>query len=177
MMQCPQCGTPMNEDSKFCPQCGCALQTQSTQPETHTEYTEMPSEQPAKTIFGLPKRIVLLAIPIVIAILLGITCPGKQAHVDAIHDEIMAYFNKKAEGDNEAKIYAALGASIVDKVLKAKLKVHNYVLFSTGELENNGNGKTISFGILGKVFTFGVDEDAINNMDGKGKKTTEDADN
>ena len=68
-------------------------------------------------------------------------------------------------------MFASLGAGLIDKVLAAKLDVNNYVLFSTGSLEDSGSSKIVSFGILGHVFTFGLDKDVLGNMDKKGKTT------
>ena len=176
MIHCSQCGTPMNEGSKFCPQCGCSQQEQPTELKSHDTQSEVNGAQLSKVGFNLPKHFFRYAIPIAIVIVLGFTRPGKEAHVDAIRGELMTYLEKKAEGNSEAKMYASLGEGIVSKVLNAKLKVHSYVLFSTGEFEDGDNSKTVSIGILGKVFTFGIDEKALDRMDGKASDTSEGVD-
>ncbi|WP_273533585.1 DUF4359 domain-containing protein [Prevotella aurantiaca] len=161
MAYCSKCGSPLAENSNFCPQCGGSNEQQPQQDNFE--------ESEKGKIFNVSKKALRIIIPLLILAVLGFTCPDKKQHIDAIHTELMDYI-KKQEG-NETAMFASLGAGLIDKVLAAKLDVNNYVLFSTGSLEDSGSSKIVSFGILGHVFTFGLDKDVLGNMDKKGKTT------
>ena len=55
-------------------------------------------------------------------------------------------------------------SKIIGEVLESRLKVNNYLIFSTGEINYKGEVKTISFGILNHVFTIGK-EDVEKNLE------------
>lgn len=73
-------------------------------------------------------------------------------------EAVKEYINEEAEekfGDN---VLTGIGKSVVVKtievVLNTKLKVDDYYLFNTTHVRLNGENKTLSLGILGKVITF-----------------------
>ena len=51
-----------------------------------------------------------------------------------------------------------IAARIVDAVVGQFMTVDNYFIFSVGKIGYDGKEKTVSFGILGHVFTFGADD-------------------
>ena len=154
MAYCKKCGAPLNNDSEYCSQCE-TLQQQ--------ENKECCSEQTCNDkLFNVPKKAWRIIIPVAILLLFGITNPSKTKHVEAIHTELMKAIAQ--EGGNEATVYASLGAGIIDKVLVSQLDVSNYLIFSVGSLQNGASSKMVSFGILGHVFTTGLDKEALGNM-------------
>ncbi|ATV37401.1 DUF4359 domain-containing protein [Prevotella intermedia] len=161
MAYCPNCGSPLNENSEICPQCGGS----SEQPIQQAN-TEQPHES---RLFNVPKKAWRIIVPVVILVIFGFTCPSKEKHIEAIHTELMDYIEK--ESGSEAAIYASLGAGIIDKVLVSRLDVNNYVLFSTGSLKDGEKRKMVSLGILGHVFTFGLDKETLGDMKKANKPT------
>ena len=49
-------------------------------------------------------------------------------------------------------------------MLVSKLDVSNYFIFSIGSLQDGTKSKMVSFGILGHVFTSGLDKEALGDM-------------
>ena len=159
MAYCKNCGSPLNEGSEFCSQCG-TPQHQGDN-ESYTEQTRKDK------LFNVPKKAWRIIIPVAVLLLLCFTNPSKTKHVEAIHTELMKALEQ--QGGSEATVYASLGAGIIDKVLVSKLDVSNYFIFSVGSLQNGTKSKVVSFGILGHVFTSGLDEEALSDMKKKNK--------
>ena len=123
----------------------------------------------------------LIAASIVAIILLGLsmTCPDRQEHEEAISNEINTFINQSA--DNPSDGWEAIGrmfvSGIAEMAVSQMLDYHNYVLWSVGEVHYGGRTKTVSFGILGHVFTFDADDlqRALDDMKGNTdqQKTTE----
>lgn len=159
MAYCKNCGSPLNEGSEFCSQCG----TPQHQGENES-YTEQSRKD---KLFNVPKKAWRIIIPVAVLLLLCFTNPSKTKHVEAIHTELMKALEQ--QGGSEATVYASLGAGIIDKVLVSKLDVSNYFIFSVGSLQNGTKSKVVSFGILGHVFTSGLDKDAFSDLKKKNK--------
>ena len=96
----------------------------------------------------------------VILLVLVVTVPSKEAHVKALTDELVEAMYKVDMG-KEAAMAKALGPGLVNKALQGELEVSNYGILSVGRVKDGSGSKTVSLGILGHVFTFGVDEDAL----------------
>lgn len=159
MAYCKNCGSPLNEGSEFCSQCGTPQ---------HQGDNEGYTEQSRKDkLFNVPKKAWRIIIPVAVLLLLCFTNPSKTKHVEAIHTELMKVLEQ--QGGSEATVYASLGAGIIDKVLVSKLDVSNYLIFSVGSLQNGTKSKVVSFGILGHVFTSGLDKDAFSDLKKKNK--------
>ena len=159
MAYCKNCGSPLNEGSEFCSQCGTPQ---------HQDDNESYTEQSRKDKpFNVPKKAWHIIIPVAVLLLLCFTNPSKTKHVEAIHTELMKALEQ--QGGSEATVYASLGAGIIDKVLVSKLDVSNYLIFSVGSLQNGKKSKVVSFGILGHVFTSGLDKDAFSDLKKKNK--------
>ena len=114
----------------------------------------------------------LIAAAIVALILLGLsmTCPDRQDHEEAVSNEINTFINQSA--DNPSDGWEAIGrmfaSGIAEMAVSQMLDYHNYVLWSVGEVHYAGKTKTVSFGILGHVFTFDADDlqRALDGMKG-----------
>lgn len=100
----------------------------------------------------------------VLAVILVVTCPDREDHQEAmkavitnvLDDEISVLPSKYEEV--LSKFGLPVAGKVVDVVMKHKLIINNYYLFSTGEVHYKGESKLVSFGILGHVFTFDEDD-------------------
>ena len=107
------------------------------------------------------KKLLGLVCVIVIAAAMVVTCPDKNAHMDAIRnefsmaiDDIMAD-NVKSEGDNAAyQVVKSLALPLLETAWKNKLDYRNYFVLSTTAVKDEGEKKTVSIGVFGHVFTF-----------------------
>lgn len=154
-MKCPNCNAEVSDDATFCPKCGAKL-----------DGTEIPEEDNSTNSggFQLSKKIVAIAVIVIAIIILALSCPNKQTHVEALNNAIMTYLTESMSKDSTMtkdgsdELATGLASSIVPKVLNSKLNVNNYFLFSVGELTDEGKTKTVSFGILGHVFPIGLSD-------------------
>ncbi len=110
------------------------------------------------------KTKVTVLIVILFAVLLAaLTCPGKEAHVDAVKAAVVSYVDAKAtEETDNAIVSSFLGSLFAGKLaemfLDTKLEVKNYVLFSVGQVTLEGKTKTVSVGAFNHVFTYDKDD-------------------
>ena len=155
METCKKCGTQLKEEENFCPQCGKA----KNQP-VQTSYAEETPQQGPQFNYPL-KKILYIALPLAICLLLGLTCPDKEKHVESIRTELTNVLETSNKSENA--MYALMGSAVIEKVLNSKLKVNKYFLFSTGTFSNGKDSKLLSIGILGNVFTF-IDKDELDKM-------------
>jgi hypothetical protein len=111
------------------------------------------------------KKIIAAIILLAIVLVAVVTCPGKQAHQDAVIAEMNSAI-KHALNDNDSteqeksdleKGFAALGTMFVQKALEAtlesNLELNNYFLFSTSSIETGKEKQTLSIGVFGHIFT------------------------
>lgn len=85
----------------------------------------------------------------VLILLLALTCPGKEAHVDKIRTTLANAVEEKNGEDSALGILGALFVSkVADVYLDSKLEIDNYVVCSVGKVRMDGETTTLSFGIL-----------------------------
>ena len=107
------------------------------------------------------KKLLGLVCLVVIAAAMVVTCPDKNAHMDAIRnefsmaiDDIMAD-DVKSEGANAAyQFVKSLALPLLETVWKNKLDYRNYFVLSTTAVKDEEEEKIVSFGVFGHVFTF-----------------------
>ena len=104
------------------------------------------------------KKLLVVVIVLLVAVLMTMTVPDKQEHKEAMMKAINEFVEEEAEqrlGDN---VLAKLGKSVVVKTvetaLNSKLKVNNYYLFNTTHVRLKGEDQILSVGMFGHVFTF-----------------------
>lgn len=104
------------------------------------------------------KSLIAIAVVAFLLVLLAATCPGQKDHTDIIKSAFSEGLQQQST-DDFSKAFSALFASrLVESFLDSHMKVHNYVLFSTGELAVEGESGTLTFGILNHVFLLKEDE-------------------
>ena len=114
----------------------------------------------------MKKFFIIVIIIVLVAGVCVITCPNKQAHKDAIMELVNSKLNKELDKSVEADgavFVSALGSKIIEFVLDNRLEVKNYFVCSIGLL--GSEKKTITFGLLGHVFTTISKEEFSNLID------------
>lgn len=105
------------------------------------------------------KKLLVIAIILLVAVLLVLTRPEKSVHKAAMMKAVKEFVDEEAGnrgfGDN---VLTDLGKGIVNKTietaLNSKLQMNDYYLFNTTSVRLQGEDQLLSFGILGYVFTF-----------------------
>ena len=112
---------------------------------------------------------------LILAILFGtmvFTCPGREAHEQAIQEVTKAWVGDKVDenlgaitgvggvfGDLINKALKELTGFGTDKVISSYLDVKNYLVCSVGRMSIGDNeDKMVSLGLFGHVFTFGKED-------------------
>lgn len=99
---------------------------------------------------------IALGILVLLCGVMALTNPGKKAHTDAINEMLKESITREM-GEKFGSKYAenAVGSvlALTEKYTGQLITVHNYGLFSVGEMNIDGKGKTVSVGIFGHVFT------------------------
>ena len=105
------------------------------------------------------KKLLIVAIILLLAVLMTQMVPDKQAHKEAMMEAITEFVDEEAEqrgfGDN---VLTNLGKGVVLKTvetaLNSKLKVDNYFILNTTHVRLKGKDQILSLGVFGHVFTF-----------------------
>lgn len=143
-----------------------------TPQEDDIAYDETQPDEPADTTAQADKRrrrhtAKWLAAAAAVFFLLLITCPGEEKHRQTVVDEIAeAAQRENIWQSKDDDLLGAFGetlgnmlvAQFADAVVGQFMRVDNYVIFSVGKIRYGGKTKTVSFGILGHVFTFDADD-------------------
>ncbi len=99
---------------------------------------------------------IALGILIVLCGVMALTNPDRKAHTDAINkmlsDNIKNEMTKVYGGEYADQAISTI-TSLAEKHSGHFIKVHNYGLFSVGEMEIDGKSSNVSVGVFGHVFT------------------------
>lgn len=98
----------------------------------------------------LNKKYSMWIIPTLIAVLLAISNPNKEQHQNCIMREISK--DNPIDLSDDSSWGYALGMSLATRFLDNVMEVHNYGLFSLGELHFEGKSRMVTIGALGNVF-------------------------
>jgi len=128
-----------------------------------------PREKPAENRKYLHKKkrtdmkrnIIIGTLTAAVVLTLVFTCPGKKAHQAAIRDLITETLDEEPPEiipQELLPVWNVLGSlaagQLIDVLLDSQLEVRNYAIFSIGRIQLPDEKKTVSFGILGKIYTF-----------------------
>lgn len=124
----------------------------------------------------------LLGAIVFILLIFAFTNPNEEAHKETVSTEVGAAIEKATETtDNNfftqgiRSIAKMMAGNFLNTALDQLFEYHNYVLFSKGSVNLNGKDHTVSFGILGKVYTMNSDDmiKALENDDNLNIKESE----
>ena len=120
-------------------------------------------QQPKKKSHFAMKMVIGLII--FILALFAITNPGADAHKEKVRTEASKAV-EKAVGSTDNNFFSQalrsvakmMAGSMMDEAMNQLFEYHNYIVCSTGSVEFNGKQHTVSFGILGNVYTMNADD-------------------
>ena len=121
-------------------------------------------QQPKKKTSHFAMKLVIGLIIFILAIF-AITNPGADAHKEKVRTEASKAI-EKAVGSTDNNFFSQalrsvakmMAGSVMDEAMNQLFEYHNYIVCSTGSVEFNGKPHTVSFGILGNVYTMNADD-------------------
>ena len=121
-------------------------------------------QQPKKKTSHFAIKMVIGLIIFILAIF-AITNPGADAHKEKVRTEASKAV-EKAVGSTDNNFFSQalrsvakmMAGSMMDEAMNQLFEYHNYIVCSTGSVEFNGKQHTVSFGILGNVYTMNADD-------------------
>ena len=104
------------------------------------------------------KKLLIVVILLLVAVLMTLTVPDKQAHKEAMMKAVDEYVSEEAESRFGDNVLTNLGKSVavktIELALNSKLEVHNYLLWNTTSVHLKDKDQLLSVGLFGHVFTF-----------------------
>ena len=120
----------------------------------------VPLQQHCKQVREM-KKLLTVVIILLVAVLMALTVPDKQAHKEAMMKAVDEYVSEEAEsrfGDNVlTNIGKNVAVKTIELALNSKLEMHNYLLWNTTSVHLDGKDQLLSVGLFGHVFTFDKD--------------------
>ena len=121
-------------------------------------------QQPKKKTSHFAIKMVIGLIIFILAIF-AITNPSADAHKEKVRTEASKAI-EKAVGSTDNNFFSQalrsvakmMAGSMMDEAMNQLFEYHNYIVCSTGSVEFNGKQHTVSFGILGNVYTMNADD-------------------
>ena len=121
------------------------------------------------------KKLLVVLILLMVAVIMILTRPDKEQHKEAMLKAIEEYVDEESKdrlGDNVlAKISREVVVKAAETALNSKLKEHNYFVLNTTSVRLKGKDNTLSLGLLGMVVTF--DKEMIRDKLDEALKTKE----
>ena len=136
---------------------------------------------------------IIVGLLVVLMLILAFTNPGREDHEQAVKEEVSKVIDKaiSSSSDNTNDDFALVfeqglrsfakmfSNSMIDVAFDQLFEYHNYIIFSKGTINFNDKIHSVSFGILGQVFTINAD-DAVKAMENvelqNGNDSSENAD-
>ena len=104
------------------------------------------------------KKLLTVVIVLLVAVLMALTVPDKQAHKEAMMKAVEEYVAEEAQSRFGDNVLTNLGKNVavktIELALNSKLQVHNYLLWNTTSVHLKGKDQLLSVGMFGHVFTF-----------------------
>ena len=121
-------------------------------------------QQPKKKSSHFAMKMVIGLIIFILAIF-AVTNPSAEAHKEKVRTEASKAV-EKAVGSTDNNFFSQalrsvakmMAGSMMDEAMNQLFEYHNYIVCSTGSVEFNGKPHTVSFGILGNVYTMNADD-------------------
>lgn len=131
------------------------------------------SKQPKKKSKHFAMKMIIGLIIFIFAIF-AVTNPSEEEHKEKVRTEVSKAIEKAVSTtDNNFFTQALRSAAkmmadnMMGEAMNQLFEYHNYIVCSKGSVEFNGKQHTISFGILGKVYSMNADDmvKALENTD------------
>ena len=108
---------------------------------------------------------IVIGLIIFILAIFAVTNPSADAHKEKVRTEASKAV-EKAVGSTDNNFFSQalrsvakmMAGSMMDEAMNQLFEYHNYIVCSTGSVEFNGKPHTVSFGILGNVYTMNADD-------------------
>ena len=121
-------------------------------------------QQPKKKTSHFAMKMVIGLIIFILA-LFAVTNPSADAHKEKVRTEASKAV-EKAVGSTDNNFFSQalrsvakmMAGSMMDEAMNQLFEYHIYIVCSTGSVEFNGKPHTVSFGILGNVYTMNADD-------------------
>lgn len=128
----------------------------------NSNFQQQPKKNKKKSHFAM--KLVIGLIIFILAIF-AITNPSADAHKEKVRTEASKAV-EKAVGSTDNNFFSQalrsvakmMAGSMMDEAMNQLFEYHNYIVCSTGSVEFNGKPHTVSFGILGNVYTMNADD-------------------
>lgn len=128
-------------------------------------------QQPKKRKSHMAIKLIIGLIVFIIAVF-AVSNPGADAHKEKVRTEVGKAIEKATStSDNNfftqalRSVAKMMAGSVMDEAMNQLFEYHNYILCSKGTVEFNGKQHTVSFGILGTVYTMNAD-DMVKALEG-----------
>lgn len=128
----------------------------------NSNFQQQPKKNKKKSHFAMKMVIGLI---IFILAIFAVTNPSADAHKEKVCTEASKAV-EKAVGSTDNNFFSQalrsvakmMAGSMMDEAMNQLFEYHNYIVCSTGSVEFNGKQHTVSFGILGNVYTMNADD-------------------
>ena len=128
-------------------------------------------QQPKKRKSHMAMKLIIGLIVFIIAVF-AVSNPGADAHKEKVRTEVGKAIEKATStSDNNfftqalRSVAKMMAGSVMDEAMNQLFEYHNYIVCSKGTVEFNGKQHTVSFGILGTVYTMNAD-DMVKTLEG-----------
>lgn len=128
-------------------------------------------QQPKKRKSHMAMKLIIGLIVFILAVF-AVSNPGADAHKEKVRTEVGKAIEKATStSDNNffsqalRSVAKMMAGSVMDEAMNQLFEYHNYIVCSKGTVEFNGKQHTVSFGILGTVYTMNAD-DMVKALEG-----------
>ena len=138
-------------------------------------------QQPKKRKSHMAMKLIIGLIVFIIAVF-AVSNPGADAHKEKVRTEVGKAIEKATStSDNNffsqalRSVTKMMARGVMDEAMNQLFEYHNYIVCSKGTVEINGKQHTVSFGILGSVYTMNAD-DMVKALEGADNLQVEEMD-
>lgn len=138
-------------------------------------------QQPKKRKSHMAMKLIIGLIVFIIAVF-AVSNPGADAHKEKVRTEVGKAIEKATStSDNNffsqalRSVTKMMARGVMDEAMNQLFEYHNYIVCSKGTVEINGKQHTVSFGILGSVYTMNAD-DMVKALEGADNLEVEEMD-
>lgn len=138
-------------------------------------------QQPKKRKNHMAIKLIIGLIVFIIAVF-AVSNPGADAHKEKVRTEVGKAIEKATStSDNNffsqalRSVTKMMACGVMDEAMNQLFEYHNYIVCSKGTVEFNGKQHTVSFGILGTVYTMNAD-DMVKALEGADNLEVEEMD-